>query len=156
VVAVNFSGAFFMVRAAISHLLNQGWGRIVGVTTSLDNMYASAVYGPSKAGQEAFVANLATELAGTGVTANILVPGGPVNTAFLPPDTTLDRQAIIQPDVMQAPVVWLASDAANGFNGQRVIAYYWDESLSIEERLARASAPAAWASLGKQSIVPGH
>ena len=39
VVAVNLSGAFFMARAVVGHLLAQGWGRIIGVTTSLDTMW---------------------------------------------------------------------------------------------------------------------
>src|SRR5262249_31408898 len=47
VVMVNFSGPFFMARAAVGHLLAQRWGRIIGVTTSLDTMYlkGAAPYG---------------------------------------------------------------------------------------------------------------
>jgi hypothetical protein len=57
---------------------------------------------------------------------------------------------------MQAPVVWLASEASNGFNGQRIIAYFWDERVPLEERLQKASAPAAWPQLGRQAIFPGR
>src|SRR6185436_12598501 len=69
VVAVNFSGAFYMARAVAPHMLAQGWGRIIGVTTSLDTMYRKGVapYGPSKAGHEALVAIMAQDLEGTGV-----------------------------------------------------------------------------------------
>ena len=66
------------------------------------------------------------------------------------------REKLIQPEVMQAPVVWLASEASNGFNGQRIIAYFWDERVPLEERLQRASAPAAWPQLGRQAIFPGR
>jgi hypothetical protein len=45
---------------------------------------------------------------------------------------------------VQAPVVWLASEASNGFTGKRIISYFWDESLPLEARLEKASAPAAW------------
>ena len=64
VVAVNFTGAFFMSRAAVRPMLAQKWGRIVSVTTSLDTMYrkGNAPYGPSKAGHEALVATMAQEL----------------------------------------------------------------------------------------------
>jgi len=67
-----------MSRAVVGHMLNQGWGRIIGVTTSMDTMWRkhSTPYGPSKAGHEPLVAAMAQELEGTGVTANVLVPGG--------------------------------------------------------------------------------
>jgi NAD(P)-dependent dehydrogenase (short-subunit alcohol dehydrogenase family) len=156
VVAVNLSGPFLMARAVVEHMLAQRWGRIIGVTTSLDTMYrqGGVPYGPSKAGHEALVAAMAQELDGTGVTANVLVPGGATNTNLIAPDAGYDRAALIQPDVMQAPAVWLASDASHGCNGRRVIAYAWDERLPLNERLAKASAPAAWPQLGRQAISP--
>ena len=39
VVSVNLSGPFYMARAVVSHMLAQQWGRIIGVTTSMDTMY---------------------------------------------------------------------------------------------------------------------
>jgi len=157
VVAVNFSGAFYLARAVVGHLRAQGWGRIIGVTTSVDTMHGKGrvPYGPSKAGHEALVATMAHDLEGTGVTANVLVPGGPTNTNFFSSKKSeAERAALIQPEVMQAPVVWLASDASQTCNGRRIIAYYWDKQLPLEERLAKASAPAAWPQLGKQAISP--
>ena len=156
VVAVNFSGPFFMAHAAVGHMMAQGWGRIIGVTTSLDTMIRANItpYGPSKAGHEALMAAMAAELEGTGVTANVLVPGGPVNTNLLAQDTDFDRAKLIQPDVMRVPVAWLASDASSGVNGRRFIAYNWDESLPIEERLEKAGAPVAWPQLGGRPIRP--
>jgi NAD(P)-dependent dehydrogenase (short-subunit alcohol dehydrogenase family) len=158
VVAVNLSGAFFMARAVVGHLRDQGWGRIIGVTTSLDTMWrkGGTPYGPSKAGHEALVAAIAQELEGSGVTANVLVPGGATYTNMTASNTTYARDKLIQPEVMQAPVVWLASEASNGLNGQRIIAYFWDERVPIAERLQKASAPAAWPQLGRQAISPGR
>jgi NAD(P)-dependent dehydrogenase (short-subunit alcohol dehydrogenase family) len=156
VAAVNYLGPVMMARAAVPYLLEQRWGRIIGVTTSLDTMYSKTnpAYGSSKAGHEAFMASIAQQLEGTGVTVNVLVPGGPANTNLLPRDTPFDRAALIQPDVMQAPVVWLASDASAPVHGQRVVAYHWNEALNIEERLAKAAAPLAWQQLGRQAIYP--
>ncbi len=156
VVAVNFSGPFFMARAVVGHMLAQQWGRIIGVTTSLDTMYRQlgSPYGPSKAGHEALIATMARELEGTGVTANVLVPGGPTNTNLIGSDTEYDRTELIQPEVMQAPVVWLASEEAREVNGRRFIAYYWDEALPIDQRLEKAGAPAAWPQLGMQMVSP--
>ena len=158
VAAVNFLGPVMMARAVVPHLMEQHWGRIIGVTTSLDTMYSKTnpAYGSSKAGHEAFMASIAQQLDGTGITVNVLVPGGPANTNLLPQDTPFDRAALIQPDVMQRPVVWLASEASNALHGQRVIAHFWDESLDVESRLGKAAAPLAWQQLGRQAIYPGR
>jgi NAD(P)-dependent dehydrogenase (short-subunit alcohol dehydrogenase family) len=158
VATVNYLGPVMMARAAVPYLLDQKWGRIIGVTTSLDTMYSKTnpTYGSSKAGHEAFMAAIAQQLEGTGVTVNVLVPGGPANTNLLGPDTTFDRALLIQPDVMQRPAVWLSSAESDAFHGQRLIAYYWDESLGIEDRLKKAAAPLAWQQLGRQAIYPGR
>ena len=156
IVAVNSNGAFYMARAAVGHMLAQGWGRIVGVTTSVDSMYREGMcpYVPSKAAHEALVALMARELEGTGVTANVLIPGGTTDTNLVTTDVGYDRAALIRPEIMQAPAVWLASDESDGTRGMRLIAYHWDVSLPIEQRLEKAGAPAAWPQLGNQVIRP--
>jgi NAD(P)-dependent dehydrogenase (short-subunit alcohol dehydrogenase family) len=154
-IAVNFSGAFFMSRAVAPLMMAQKWGRIMSVTTSLDTMYlkGNVPYGPSKAGHEAFIATIAQELEGTGVTANVLTPGGGTDTNLIPPAASAEyRKKLIRPEVMQAPAVWLASEESGGFNGRRIVAYFWDEQAPLEERLAKSSAPAAWPQLGQQSV----
>lgn len=156
ILAVNSNGPFYMARAVAGHMLAQRWGRIIGVTTSVDSMYRAGLcpYGPSKAVHEALVALMAQELEGTGVTANVLVPGGTTDTNIIPRDVVYDRESLIRPEIMQAPAVWLASEESGGTNGMRFIAYRWDESLPIEQRLEKAGAPAAWPQLGKQTISP--
>jgi NAD(P)-dependent dehydrogenase (short-subunit alcohol dehydrogenase family) len=158
VMAVNAGGPFYMCRAVVPHFLAQGWGRIIGVTTSMNTMYnpGGTPYGPSKAAHEAMIAMASRELEGTGVTVNVLVPGGMSNTNLIPDDAAHSRDAMIQPDVMRAPVVWLASEASDGINGQRFIGYFWDESLPLAERIERAGAPAAWPQLGAQAVRPGQ
>lgn len=157
VVAVNSNGPFYMTRTVVPHFLAQGWGRIIGVTTSMNTMYraGAAPYGPSKAAHEALIAMASRELEGTGVTANVLVPGGMASTDLIPDNTDYERETMITPDVMMAPVVWLSSDESNGTNGQRFIGYYWDEDVPLEERLKKAAAPAAWPQLGAQAIRMG-
>jgi|TARA_B110000263_G_scaffold248576_1_gene263822 NAD(P)-dependent dehydrogenase (short-subunit alcohol dehydrogenase family) len=154
VVAVNSNGPFYMTRTVVPHMLAQGWGRIIGVTTSMNTMYraGAAPYGPSKAAHEALVAMASRELEGTGVTVNVLVPGGMASTDLIPDDTDYARENMIKPDVMMAPVVWLASDESNDINGQRFIGYNWDAELPLAERLEKAAAPAAWPQLGAQAI----
>jgi NAD(P)-dependent dehydrogenase (short-subunit alcohol dehydrogenase family) len=150
-ISVNLSGAFLMSRAAVPHLLEQKWGRLISVTTSLDTMIRghNAPYGPSKAGHEAFAAVMASELEGTGVTANVLVPGGAADTNFIPFLPEIGRTSFINPEVMAAPAVWLSSEASSATNGTRIRGVDWDESLPIVERLAKASGPTAWPQLSR-------
>ena len=156
-VAVNATAPFLTALAAVKHLTAQGWGRIINVTTSLDTMIRPGftIYGPPKAANEAFVAIMAQELADTGITANVLIPGGPVNTRMFPPVGNIKREDLIQPDVMAVPVVWLASEASNGWTGRRLIAGFWDASLPPREAADKASDPAAWPQLGGKAIMPG-
>ena len=158
IIAVNSSGSFFMARAAVGHMLDQGWGRIIGVTTSVDTMYRPGFcpYGPSKASHEALVALMSRELDGTGVTANVLVPGGQTDTHIIPDGIPVERATFMRPEVMNGPAVWLASEESDGINGMRLIAHYWDESLPLDQRLDQAASPAAWPQLGMQGIFPGQ
>lgn len=156
VIEVNLSGPFLMSHAVAPYMVAQGHGRIIGVTTSMDTMWrkGGAPYGPSKAGHEALVAIMAQDLAGTGVTANVLTPGGATATNMVRPPEGASADALIRPEVMQSPVVWIASDAAADWNGRRIIAYYWDDALPLAERLERCGAPAAWPQLGLQAVHP--
>lgn len=156
VIGVNLSGPFLMAQAVAPYMVEQGHGRIIGVTTSMDTMWrkGGAPYGPSKAGHEALVAIMAQDLAGTGVTANVLTPGGATATNMVRPPEGASADALIRPEVMQSPVVWIASDEAAHWNGRRIIAYYWDDALPLAERLEKCSAPAAWPQLGLQAVHP--
>ena len=85
-VAVNLSGAWHMTRAVVPGMKNNGWGRIITVTTSFFTMLRGKFhpYGPTKAGLEAMAAGHAQEFAGTGITVNVVVPGGPADTPMVP------------------------------------------------------------------------
>ena len=95
VIDVNLSGPFLMSHAVAPHMIEQGFGRIIGVTTSMDTMWrkGGAPYGPSKAGHEALVAIMAQDFEGTGVTANVLTPGGATATNMvIPPERRHHRR----------------------------------------------------------------
>ncbi|MGB7078109.1 MAG: SDR family oxidoreductase [Xanthobacteraceae bacterium] len=156
IIDVNVVGTFLMTRAVVPALLAQRAGRIVNVTTSLDVMWRGMMqpYGASKAANEAMLAALAEELAGTGVTANVLVPGGAADTRMVPRAAVPDRALLIAPEVMVKPLIWLCSNASEAVNGQRLIAAKWDDSLPPEQAAKNASAPAAWPQLGRQAINP--
>lgn len=153
---VNARAAFLLSKSVVAGMLDQGWGRIVNVTTSMDTMIRRGwtPYGPSKAALEAQSACWSKDVEGTGVTVNVLVPGGPANTGMVPPASSPDREAMIQPGVMQAPVCWLMSDESDGFNGKRLTGTGWDASLPGRQAAEAAAAPAAWPGAGQQSIWP--
>jgi len=148
-----------MARFAARPMIERGWGRIITVTTSFDTMLAAGLsaYGASKAALEASCASFAKDLEGTGVTVNILVPGGPTDTpGFFPPGMPRPP-TLLDPEIMRAPVVWLASPQSDGITGSRFIARDWDPSLPPAEAAARVRAPAAWPALAQAAAgARGH
>src|SRR5438874_13337152 len=144
-VAVHTNAPMALSRVLVHDMMRQKWGRIINVTTSLGTMIreGAPTYGPSKAALEAFSAIMAKDLAGTGVTVNVLVPGGVIDTGMVPFEAGYERAEMIQPAVMAPPLNWLVSDAAGGVTARRFLAVHWDPSLSPEEAAAKTGAPAA-------------
>ena len=73
---------------------------------------------------------------------------------MIPAASGIDRAALIQPEIMCEPIVWMCSDDAQGVTGLRFIAMKWDATLAREARIDKASAPIAWPQLGAQAIEP--
>jgi NAD(P)-dependent dehydrogenase (short-subunit alcohol dehydrogenase family) len=155
-VAVHTKAPMALSRALVHDMMRQKWGRIVNVTTSLGTMIreGAPTYGPSKAALEAFSAIMAKDLASTGVTVNVLVPGGVTNTGMVPLEAGYDRAEMIQPEVMSPPLNWLLSDAAGSVTGRRFLAVHWDPQLPPEEAAARAGTPVAWTEIATMPIEP--
>jgi NAD(P)-dependent dehydrogenase (short-subunit alcohol dehydrogenase family) len=155
-VAVHTTAPLLLAQAVIPEMMERKWGRIVNVTTSLGTMIrnGSPTYGPSKAALEAFSAIMAKDLDGTGVTVNVLVPGGVTNTPMVPQESGFDRQDMIQPEVMAPPLVWLVSNAAGGVTGRRFLAVHWDPALPPAQAAEKAGAPVAWTSIATMPIEP--
>ena len=151
---VNTVAPFFMSRAAVPAMLRNGWGRIVNITTSLDTMWRKGLipYGGSKAANEANCVALAEELAGTGITVNVLTPGGPADTRMIAGAASRDK--LIPPGKMVPPMLWLTSVDSDGVTAKRFIASRWDEDVPMAEAIRAAGAPAAWQSLGAQAVYP--
>jgi len=155
-VAVHTTAPLLLAQAIVPELRERKWGRIVNVTTSLGTMIrpGSPTYGPSKAALEAFSAIMAKDLEGSGITVNVLVPGGVTNTPMVPNEAGFDRQEMIQPDVMAPPLVWLVSDAAQAVSGRRFLAAHWDAKLPPAQAAEKAGAPVAWTSIATMPIEP--
>ncbi|MBM3560210.1 MAG: SDR family oxidoreductase [Alphaproteobacteria bacterium] len=148
VVAVNFLGAERLARRAVPAMLDKGWGRVINVTTKLSTMRFpwSSPYGPSKAALEQASDNWAQDLAGTGVSVNILNPGGGADTPGMADEMreksrTMKKPLLMAPVKMMAPVVWLASHASDGVNGMRYDAQDWNEKKSPAVEARRIGRP---------------
>jgi NAD(P)-dependent dehydrogenase (short-subunit alcohol dehydrogenase family) len=154
-VAVNATAPIMMARAVLPHMRASNRGRIVTVTTSLGTMVRDGylLYGASKAAAEAAMASLSADLKGSGVTCNVLVPGGVTNTGIVGDDAG-DRSKMLQPEIMVPPLLWLVSDAAAGVNGRRFIAADWDRALPPAQAAEKAGAPIAWMSIARMPIEP--
>lgn len=129
IIECNINGPFNMARAITPHLVEQGHGKIINVSTSLQTMTRTGYspYGPSKAALEAASQVWAADLTGTGVTVNILLPGGATDTALLP-DMVNKRGAdgqLLHPSLMRAPVLWLCADDSDDHTAERYIAKNW-------------------------------
>ena len=151
--AVNATAPIMMARAVVPHLLRARQGRVITVTTSLGTMVRAGylLYGSSKAAAESATAVLAADLAGTGVTANVLVPGGVTNTPLVGDDAG-ERSKMLQPEIMVPPLLWLVSDAAAGVTARRFIAADWDRSLPPAQAAEKAGAPIAWLGIARMPI----
>ena len=114
--------SFNVIQAFIPHLVKNGWGRVVMITSP----YAarpSAKGGPyavGKAGQEALMLTLSQELKGTGVTANLLqaktidVKREKISA---PSD---DNSTWTTPEELTAGILYLLSDEAGTINGAKL------------------------------------
>ena len=147
VLETNTVSQFLMARACAPHMMAAGWGRIVNVTTSFYTMQMPGFspYGPSKAAAEAHTVIMSRDLAGSGVTANVLIPGGPADTAMITDEAMWpDRGKLVQPPQLVPPLVWLASDASDGVTGRRFIAQDWDPGLDSAAAAVLSGAAAGW------------
>jgi NAD(P)-dependent dehydrogenase (short-subunit alcohol dehydrogenase family) len=153
--AVNATAPIMLARTVVPHMLRARQGRIITVTTSLGTMVRAGylLYGASKAAAESATAIMAADLAGTGVTANVLVPGGVTNTPLVG-DEAGDRAKMLQPEIMVPPLLWLVSDAAAGVSARRFIAADWDPSLPAAQAAEKAGAPIAWLGIARMPIEP--
>ncbi|WP_255421177.1 SDR family NAD(P)-dependent oxidoreductase [Micromonospora solifontis] len=131
VIDTNLTGYFLMVREVTPRMLAAGGGRIVNISVSGSTMHRAGFvpYGPSRAGSEALSRIMAADLRDTGVTVNLLLPGGPTVTGMLPLESVPDGRRFLEPAVMGPPIVWLASDAAAGVHDERIVAAEFDRWL---------------------------
>ena len=132
VLETKATGTFLVAREVVPRMLSAGGGRVVTISMSDQTMTRRGFipYGPSGAAVEALARVMAADLAGTPVTANILLPGGATATGMIPDDMRDELRAnLLDPAIMGPPIVWLASPDAAGVHDERIVARDFDEWL---------------------------
>jgi NAD(P)-dependent dehydrogenase (short-subunit alcohol dehydrogenase family) len=139
---VNATGPFLCTRAVIGGMIERGDGRIVTVASiaGLVGPRYTAAYAASKHAAVGLMRATASELAGTGVTANAVCPAY-VDTAMTERtvDNIVDKTGrtadearaeleqmtplgrLLDPEEVAAAVVFLASPEAAAINGQTIV-----------------------------------
>jgi NAD(P)-dependent dehydrogenase (short-subunit alcohol dehydrogenase family) len=134
VFAVNLDSLFLLSQAFLPHMREQGWGRIVGVSSAMFHLGApgSLHYVASKGGVIGFVRALATEVGPDGVTVNAIAPGlirSPGTSTGLHDELGLfemviEHQAIKRtgmPEDLTGAMSFLVSDDAAYITGQTLV-----------------------------------
>jgi NAD(P)-dependent dehydrogenase (short-subunit alcohol dehydrogenase family) len=150
--AINVRAPMLVTRAALPHMKARGFGRIINNTTSYRTMLRVLPYGATKAALESMSAIWAAELAGSGITVNVLVPGGPTDTPFIADEAGWPRDQMLKPEIMGPPACWLVSDASAEFTGQRITAARWHAKLAAAEAVSQASRAIGWPELSADAV----
>jgi acetoacetyl-CoA reductase len=77
VLRINLSGAFYMTKAVLEHMLERGSGRIVNISSVIGQTgnIGQVNYAASKSGLFGMTQSLAREVARKGITVNCVAPG---------------------------------------------------------------------------------
>jgi NAD(P)-dependent dehydrogenase (short-subunit alcohol dehydrogenase family) len=119
VIDTNVTGAFLVTRAVVPHMVREGQGSVINITINRATMTRRGFspYGPSKAALEAMSEVWASDLAGTGVVVNLLLPGGATATGMIPEG--LDTSGLLNPEIVVPGALALA---VTDRSGQRIVA----------------------------------
>jgi len=77
VIHINLSGAFYLSRAILQHMLDRGYGRIVNISSVIGSSgaFGQANYASAKSGLFGLTMSMALETASKGITVNTVTPG---------------------------------------------------------------------------------
>ncbi len=128
VIAVDLASVFNCSRAAIGHMLERNYGRIVGISSVVGQKgnFGQTNYAAAKAGMIGFTKSLALETARKGITVNAVAPGF-IKTAMTGkiPKDVLDKIVdgipvgrLAEPWEVARAVLFLADERSSYVTGQ--------------------------------------
>lgn len=134
IMAVNLTGTFHCLQAAVPDMIAAGWGRIVTISSSSaqSGTRRMAHYVASKGGVIALTKALALDLASKGITVNTIPPGAIDTPMMRRPMESGDMGSLEQvvaraplgrlgtPDDIAAACVFLCSEGAGYITGQQI------------------------------------
>ncbi len=141
VMAVNLTGVFHCMQAALPAMREQNYGRIINIasTAGLRGYAYTSAYSASKHGVIGMTRSLALELASTGITANSICPG--FTDTEIVADATANiskvtgrtqdealaelvkhnpQKRLIAPAEVADTVLWLCGENSHSINGQAI------------------------------------
>jgi NAD(P)-dependent dehydrogenase (short-subunit alcohol dehydrogenase family) len=140
-IAVNLSGTFYCMRAALPAMVEGGWGRVINVASIAGKTGAPyiAAYSASKHGVLGLTRSAALEVAAKGVTVNAVCPGyvdtlmtsraldsieaktgRSRNDALEAIKRMSPQNRLVTPEEVAALALLLASDEGRGITGQAI------------------------------------
>ena len=111
-----------LVQGVLPGMLDRGWGRIVAVSSpfAASPVSGGAAYAIAKTAEETLIRTVAKEVAGTGVTANVLIVKKIDPDHARETEPTPRNAAWTTPEELAAAMHFLCSDAAASVNGARI------------------------------------
>jgi NAD(P)-dependent dehydrogenase (short-subunit alcohol dehydrogenase family) len=131
---INTAGPYLICRAFVGAMVEQGWGRIINISSAASLAKPSpknSAYAVSKVALNHFTRQLAVEVAGTGVTVNVLHPGEVKTEMF-----EAIRKLSVSTGEMTGWVKWVEETGGDDpdKSTQRILDLVKPESASINGR----------------------
>ena len=122
VIDVHLRGTYLTTKVAYDHMLEQGTGGRIIMTSSTSGLlgnFGQTNYGAAKAGIAGFMRCLWLEGMKYGITVNVLAPTATsrMTTDILPED----MQENFPPEAVSPPIVYLCSDEAKDISGRQFL-----------------------------------
>ena len=124
---LNVFGTMNMVRRSLPAMIEQGWGRIIQISSGAGSVglpIGVSTYGASKAAAESLIRHVAVENGKYGITANALALGLMANVADFA-NEQLDRmlatvpvRRLGKPEEVGLAAAWLSSEGGGFVTGQ--------------------------------------
>ena len=135
VLDTNLKGAFFCAQAAAKPMMEQGFGRIINISSQLAVVAGEnrAAYCTSKAGLAGLTRVLALEWLKYGITVNAIGPGPTETPGLLVADSRSEEELAadlkahmplgrrMSPDELVGAAIYLASPSAGATTGQLLV-----------------------------------